>query len=178
MISNFQYFSEEGISLKVNLGINVYTFEGNEQPDISAYYKSTSTGIKWLYNGKEIVIGLPNEHLQGYPTPDLNKVVIVYPPENSEHAAPDNAVIYNADGTVFMQLKAPALVSDLAKQRARFMTYNSPFKLFFDTASWEKDSQGKTVMAMRLGFDHDWLEKRVLDYETGQLGECLTSGRK
>ena len=84
----------------------------------------------------------------------------------------------NGDGTVYKQLKAPALVSDTAKQRARYMTYNSPFKLFFDNASWEKDSMGKTVMAMRLGFDMDWLEKRVLNYETGQFGECLTSGRR
>lgn len=178
MIEAFEYFTEEGIALKINLGVRVYLFEGNESADITAYYKCTNSGVKWVHEGREVAISLPGVYLQGYPTPDLQKVVVVYPPESGAYPAPANAVVYHANGSIHRQLQAPELISETARQRAPFMNYTAPLRLFFDHVSWEKDSRGNTVMAARLGFDRDWLETRVVQYDTGQFGECLSSGRR
>lgn len=173
MIEHFQYFTEDGISLILNLGLNVYVFEGNAESLISKFYKDQSKGVKWVNKTQHITKFETGYKIYGYPTPDLQKVVVLYPQEHVKYPSPNNAVIYNAEGSIYMQLRAPNLISDLAK-KSRL----KPFGLYFDQVSWAKDSKDDIVISMMIGFNRDWREERVLNPETGEFGECLSSGRR
>ena len=102
--------------------------------------------------------------------------------DHAKYRAPGNAVIYNADGSVYMQLKAPEPISELSKTQTRNMAetrdFSPPHRLYFDRALWAKNNEGETVTIVKIGFDRDWWEERVLNPETGEYGKCLGSGRR
>lgn len=173
MVEEFSYISEDGIVLRLNLGVGVDSFENNEESKVLSFFKGQDTGVKWSYNGKSVEIMEPGCKLTGYPTTDMQKVIIIYPMEHILYPAPGNAVIYNADGTFYRQLQTPELISDLAK-KSRL----KPFELFFDGVSWAKDSKGDTITSVRIGYNRDWWESRVLNSETGEFGEVISSGMR
>ncbi len=175
MISDFSIITADGVCVKLNLtpekGISKY--EGNDKSVIKKVINSQYNGVTWFYDSKKILFLEPQVELSGYPTPDMQKVIIIYPMEHILYPAPGNAVIYNADGTVYRRLQTPALISDLAKN-ARL----KPFALFFDGVSWAKDSKGDTITSVRIGYNRDWWESRVLNPETGEFGEVISSGMR
>lgn len=178
MISNFQYFTDNNVSLKVNLGTDIDLFEGNNKEDVRGFYKSTSAGIKWKYEQKDIYFLEQGQNIEGYPTPDLKRVIVIFPLEHKTFKAPLNAVIFNADGSVHMQLAPPKLISELAQKHGPPEEIVNPIQLYFEKARWAKDSKGGIVCSLTIGFSRDWREERVLNPETGEFGECLSSGRR
>jgi hypothetical protein len=176
MVEDFSFITDDGVVLKLNLGVKEYIFEGNEEHDISQFYKSKSVGVRWMFDHKVIDILESSVSIEGYPTPDRKRVVVVYRYDHPVYSSPNNAILYNADGSIHLQLKVPGLISDLAKKRSRFLNYESPLRTYFDNARWDKNSKGELVSAVRIGFDRDWLETRELNSDTGEFGECLSSG--
>lgn len=178
MIESFQFCTEEGVKLNVKLGVKVTLFEENNRNDITRYFKCKSTGVKWVQGNNEITIFESNHYLNGYPTHDLQKVVIIFPMEHNLYGAPDNAVIYNDDGTVFRQLKTPKLISEIAIKREAFHQSANFSLVHFNNVRWALNNKGDIVTVLTIAFDRDWQEDRVLDIETGEFGECLSSGRR
>lgn len=182
MISNFKYITETGLELDLNLSMDKALFAGNDRADISAFYKSSSNGVKWYNETKGEITFLESDiYLVGYPTPDMEKVIIIYPMDHDTYHAPNNAIIYNADGSVHIQLHAPEPISELSKTRARNLamtkSFNPPYRLYFDGVSWA-NVKGNVETVVKIGFDRDWWEERVLYPETGEFGECLSSGMR
>jgi hypothetical protein len=177
MISKFQYIANEDIVLDVNLGVTVIFFEGNDDNLISSYYRSKSKGILWEYNDKEIRIINDDYFIEGLPTPDLQKVIVIYPMDHGTYPAPNNAVIHNGDGSVFKQLSPPTLVSDLAKEQHERKP-NGPYLLYFRNVFWANNKAGEVVACISIAYNRDWHEDRELNTETGEFGECLNSGRR
>lgn len=180
MIGNFHLVSAKGNLLRPNItpypSDSLFDFVTDEE--YKEYINNNPQGVRWEFEGKEIKLFERPFSLFGLPTPDLSRVVVIYPPEHPLYPEPGNAVIYNADGSIHLQLKVPKLISSLAKQRERFMNYDAPLKLYFDRVRWAKNSKGEIVTAMQIGFDRDWLEERELKTETGEFGECLSSSRR
>jgi len=154
----------------------LYEFVSDE--DYREYTNNLTQGVRWEFLNREIEIFEIGQSISGYPTPDMEKVVVIYPYNHAVYPSPSNALIYSADGNIRHHLKVPKLISELAMQRQRFMNYEGPLKLYFDGVSWAKNSRGETVTAVTIGFDRDWLEQRELDPDTGEFGECLSSGRR
>lgn len=177
MADSFQYYTEDGVSLNLNLGVKGYLFDGNKSEDISLYYKSSNSAIRWFHRSKRIEISEPKCYLVGYPSPSLEKVIIIYPMNHKSFGAPENAIIYNADGSLYCRLKIPALVSEIAKKREEF--HHGRFSMVhFDNVKWAKNNKGEIVSAITISFDRDWQETRELIIETCEFGECLSSGRR
>lgn len=180
MIENFRLITAKENLIRPNITANVgdSLFEFATAEEYKEYVNNTPQGLRWDFQGNGITLFEKPVSLFGLPTPDLQRVVVIYPYDHSRYPSPVNAVVYNANGSIHKQLKVPKLISELAKQRERFMNYEAPLKLYFDRVSWAKNSKGDTVMAIQIGFDRDWVEQRELNAETGEFGACLSSGRR
>lgn len=178
MIEQFEYITEDGIVLRLNLGVNVYLFEGNDEILISKFLNSPYQGVRWKFKNKMISLFERGYVIEGRPAPDLKKVVVVYSMEHNKYRAPNNAVIYNADGSIHLQLKTPKLISELAIKHFPPGKNVNPVQLYFEKVRWVKDDNGKIVCAMTIGFNWEWREERILNPETGEFGGCISSGRR
>ncbi len=180
MIENFYLVSAKENLLRPKLTANSSDslFEFVTDEEYKEYINNNPQGLKWEYAGKEIKLFERPFSLFGLPTPDLKRVVVIYPYDHPVYSEPGNAVIYNADGSIHLRLNVPKLVSSLAKQRERFMNYEAPLKFYFDRVRWAINSNGELITAMQIGFDRDWLEEREVNPETGEFRECLSSGRR
>jgi hypothetical protein len=84
----------------------ILTPEGDALPLKNNSGKSTF-GIKWRYQGDEHVMDC-GYAIQAVPLPESDGFLIVYPYfHKAPMNPPDNAAIYNADGTLRFRLKAP-----------------------------------------------------------------------
>ena len=162
------------LNITPNVGDSIFEFISDEE--YKEYINNTPQGLRWDFLGKEVRLFEKSISLFGLPTPNLQRVIVIYPYDHPVYPEPGNGVIYNADGSIHLQLKVPKLISPLAKQRAPFMNYEAPLKLYFDRVRWAKNGKGEVITAVQIGFDRDWLEERELNTETGEFGECLSSG--
>jgi hypothetical protein len=175
MIEKFSYINAIGIELQLNLGVDGYLFEGHDGNEVRFFHNSNSKGLRWEYSGKVVEILEHGKCINGMPTPDMKRVVVTYPYDHPVYPSPNNAVVYNADGSVYMQLNAPKLISGLAKQQGSVVPHTGVIDLFFSRVHWEKNSEGKVVTAVSFDFSWEWHEERELDPETGEFGACLGS---
>ena len=111
-------------------------------------------------------------------TPDLKKIVIVYPPEHPEFPSPNNAAIYNEDGSLYLKLTCPDPVSELGRERKRHMNFEGPLRLFFSDAVWRKNEKDELVQVINIGFDFEYYETRELNFVTGEFGNSLGSWKQ
>lgn len=177
-IENFSFFNSTGVKLKVDFGYQIDDiFKNNLEENVRDFYDGSAKGTKWTSNRKEVII---NRCFFAYPSVDENYIIAIYPLEDKEFPSPNNAVIYKSDGSLHKVLTPPKLISQLAIDR---LGSNNPPKsfaidsVFFNNVKWEKDSFGKIVTSVWIGYDREWHEDRVLDPTTGEFGECLGSGR-
>jgi hypothetical protein len=180
MIENFRLITTNENLIRPNITPNESDslFEFVSDEEYKEYINNVTQGVRWDFSRKEIKLFEKGISIFGTPTPDMQKVVAIYPYDHTVYPSPINALIYNADGSIYKRLRVPKLVSDLARQRERFMNYEAPLKLYFDWVRWARNTKGNIVVAVRIGFDRDWLEERELNFETGEFGECLSSGRR
>src|SRR5690606_9658471 len=134
-----------------------------------------NVGIKWIYGNKDIIL-INNDVIFGCPSIDMRYVIAIYSGDQEEYTPPNNAVIYNADGSIHKVLKAPILVSDAAKNQGWYKRQLDT-TIGFTGVDWKTDSKGQKVVVMEIS-DHYYKimkEYRVLDPETGKFGECVDS---
>lgn len=179
MIEEFSFVSQDNIELKLNLGVKVNYFQGISNERIRSFYKGQSKGIQWKYHGRLIKLFEMNKIIIGLPSVDKNKIIAIYSFDDPAFPAPSNAVLYNADGSMYKPLTVPPLISDLAKQKkSQYCNLPAPYGPFFQNILWEKNAIGEIVNEIQIGFGRDWYESRVLNSETGEFGECRNSGLK
>jgi len=180
MIEHFEFLTAKRNSFKPNISPNRgdSIFEFVSEQLYREYINNKTVGIKWKYRDSEVYLFEQEQNIIGCPTPDLRKVVAIYPIKHPVYRAPYNAVIYNADGSIHLQLKPPKLVSELAKKHGVTADTINPVYLYFENVQWAKDSYDEIVCSVTIGFGWEWREGRVLNPETGEFGECLSSGRR
>lgn len=123
---------------------------------------NTGKGVRWEFDNNLVEILERGKKIEGSPTPDPQYVVVIYPMDHEVYRAPNNAVVYNADGSVHLQLTAPEPISELSKTRVRNLAktkkFNPPHRLYFDGVSWAK-VRDKVETVVKIGFDRDWWER-------------------
>lgn len=181
MVEKFSYFTETGISLPLNMGVDVELFEEDNEAKILAFYEADVKGVKWIHKKKWIQLIEQNTKVSGYPSADMNYVIVVYPITSEKCPPPFNALVYNTDGSIHMQLEVPELKSKLPKDRAKRMRKTKnvapPDRLFFYGIKWQ-NVDGQVITVAKIGFDRDCWEERVFNPETGVFGKCLKSNIK
>lgn len=172
MITEFSNITNTGIVVSLDISNNRF-IELTGQ-DYLKYVNSMTKGIRWRNDGKIIEFLEEEMNIDGYPFPSLGKVLVSYH-KNDKHpfSLPRNAVIYNADGSIYMHLEEPKeFLSDLAKsQRPK------PYFDYYDSGSWKKNKLGEWVMSINLVYNYYFYEGRLIDELTGELGEVVDSGR-
>ncbi len=184
-IKDFQFETELGNRFIPNITPNIgdSLFEYVSDDLYKEYVNKATKGLFWVTSGSRRAVNLYESGVSifGIPTPDMQRVIVIYPMEHTLNRAPRNAIIYNADGSVHRILNAPEPISDLAKTRSRFMAktkaFNPPHRLYFHSVRWVK-AEGEIVTVVGIGFDRDWQEERILNPETGKFGECVSSGMR
>jgi len=176
MIATFQLcFEDDGcLNLSLNGDKGNYILKENEPALISLYHKSKSTGVTWSHGRNRITFLEPKLHIFGLPSPKMDKVVIVYSSGHSIFNKSRNAAIYNPDGSLSVHLDIPILISKYSKEYGKKASESD---VWYDHISWHKLENSEIVMKVRIGFNRDWYEERVLDTETGELKELIECGR-
>ena len=165
MIKDFKIVTNEGLEAFVDVGSSESLYKRGQLQDIVNEVLNTyNTGIVWIYRGKEIKLIKLTGRVEGYPSVDLNYVIAIYF-EDTEFKAPNNAVIYNADGTIHKRLEMPKLISE----RGEKYQYGS----CFEDIMWRKNKEGKLITTISISFDRYSFEVRELNPETGVIGDLL-----
>lgn len=181
MIENFKFFDEYNNEIKVSFGYRQAVYPIKEIRSDGAvvrdYLPGKTRGAKWSFEGREIII---DGCFFAYPSVAENYIIAIYPLEDSEFPSPNNAVVYNLDGSLHRVLTPPELISELAIKRLGADNPPEPYapeSVFFDRVKWDKDSSGNLITSIWIGYDREWHENRVLNPFTGEFGECVGSGR-
>lgn len=180
-IKNFGFIDTNKNTLIIEIGLNKDIFpiiEENKEEDWRRIHPMSMRkhGLVWEFNEKTVCI-LDDEDIFGYPTVAMDSVIAIYFGKPAKYPPPNNAVVYHADGSIKHLLKAPSLTSKLAQEKLSGIEPGVPSTLYFDTVKWALDTNGNKVSSMRIVFAYEWFEERVLNPETGEFGECLSSGR-
>lgn len=108
MIEKLKYISLKGSVAYVGLGVNRSQFDGMENG--LKVHNEGIVGVSWICDNElEVVFTVKGGCLFAYPTPDMSKIIIIY--ADDEIKKPDNAVVFNEDGTRFCQLIMPDRLS-------------------------------------------------------------------
>jgi hypothetical protein len=181
MIENFMLVSAGGQLIRPNITGNPSDslFEFASDDAYREYVNNARKGLRWDFAEKEINFFEETSNLFGLPTPDLKRVVIIYPYDHAVYPSPGNAVVYNEDGSIHLQLKIPELISPIAMERKlRRGNYDVQKDASFRSVHWRKDVDGNLITVLSINFDWEWWESRVLNPDTGEFGECISSGRR
>jgi hypothetical protein len=176
MIDSFQLCFNEGSYLSLNLESDnsVDLLKDNDTMAIAMYLTAKSTGITWRHGGDRITMLEKGGQLFGLPTPAMDRVVVIYAAGHPVFEGSRNAAIYNADGSLVMQLDEPILTSHYWKNYGRRL--NDP-SLSYDRIIWHNLKDHGMVINIRVGFNRNWYEDRVLNVTTGKLEDVIGCGR-
>lgn len=109
MIELFYFWND--ITYPVNIGIKTshYITELVEGGFYENELRNKYHGVKWIGNGKTIILFENEVTIIAYPSLDMNYVVVVYNSNSKQYPAPNNCVVYNIDGTVHKIISTPVL---------------------------------------------------------------------
>ncbi len=163
-ISNFsKYFLETDEVYPVVL-------KPKTDPDsyINIQQKREARGIQWEYDGETFRLMREGHSLSAMPSPKMDKVLVVYPPNDKFFGAPRNLVIHNPDGTIHCRPQAPTLKSPNDKpphlESVAAECCNA-------VAQWHQyDDQFMVLIELEMN-QTGYVEFQEIDPYTGQYGE-------
>lgn len=170
MIELFYFWND--ITYPVNIGIKTshYITELVEGGFYENELRNKYHGVKWIGNGKTIILFENEVTIIAYPSLDMNYVVVVYNSNSKQYPAPNNCVVYNIDGTVHKIISTPVLKTP--DENGNFIKGHH-----FDTVGWAKNKQNKTVLFLRVDErEWDWVpwyEDIEFNPETGEFGDLI-----
>ncbi|MHC0448430.1 hypothetical protein ACWA1F_23710 [Flavobacterium sp. 3-218] len=162
------------------LAPHLFNFDKIEQKIREEFLKSKRLGIYWEYNGKAITISDEIGSVQGFPISTLQYVVAVF--QNSKkYPSPDNAVIFNLDGTINKILKIPEFKSELILEELKKNNESNPpiesfFKgkrLCYNNYSRFVDNNGFELDILEIDYELEYTESQILDPNTLELTDFL-----
>lgn len=119
------------------------------------------------------------------PSPDWSSLIFVFPEwPVAPFQTPDNAAIYNADGTLRCQLKAPKVLTQafpgctLSAREIATMPPDGFWNIGRGCSDGIKDFSVPWMWA-EIGYGYDFFERRYFDPRTGQFDtEHFSAGRR
>ncbi|SFW85885.1 hypothetical protein [Chitinophaga sancti] len=173
MITAYHIIASENIDFPVDLTMDFSKgMPEMEQAERFKYFNSHSKGIKWYTGEDEHIIYEEGQNIHGLITPDFKKFVAVYQYNHPEFNSPSNVVIYNEDKTIHMRVPLVCPVS------AKNIESDSAFEgLYIGGVVWKRNQLGEIITALNLIFNREYVETRVFDYITGEIGACIGTYR-
>lgn len=158
-----------------NFDLPIDAFPNADDETRYKYYTAHSKGIKWYTGDTVHTILEEGRDIHGIMTPDHQKMIIVYPYTHPDFNAPGNAVIYNADKSIYKILPLPLPVSDLSKNKGPYVNDSAYEGLYIAGVVCKKNENGISRMVLNLVFAREYCEERELNNETFEIGACLNA---
>lgn len=144
----------------------------------------TWRGIFWNFEGKEILVSFDRgTYFGNYMSDETGKLLLIFDHRRSKiWQAPNNAIIYNADGSIHIILSPPELIGSIAAQyKKQDILIGQCFSGLLP-GLYDND-KGEKVVGISILFPEgysnlygDFFEIREIDLETGEFGEVLQDG--
>jgi hypothetical protein len=185
-ISDIVKYNEHKMLIPVSIGYKKSEYDNvtkeKAQEYINCYSKQS---YSWIFAGIKIILEDKKTSIKAYPSINLQYIIAIYKGLEGKYKPPTNAVVYNADGSVYKILKMPILESENILKKIAFNNDSnppleaSPYEggLFFSNFDWWKNDQGEIINRIQIIYDSDWIEWRELDLKTGEVGRYLGQGR-
>ncbi|MCY0976644.1 hypothetical protein PGH12_05705 [Chryseobacterium wangxinyae] len=182
---NFKIFKGD-IKIPIRMGTLIKIEELADPRLVNEYRNSKlEEGIMWTFNKQEISKNDKNTRIIGRPSTDFKYIVATYIGLTGKYKPPYNSVIYNLDGSIHKILEIPPLKSPLAVKRIEFLNDENPplhiaryeGALCFSGCGWDRLDNGKIVNFIAIDYDGELWETRVLDPETGEIGDLIHYGK-
>lgn len=149
----------------VNIGECVSHYEG-----VGAELINYQHGLKWEYNGRQILLFEKNVRIIGYPSVDMSYVVAVYFGNSRRYPIPNNCVVYNLDGSIHKLITTPLLMTPDDNGR-----YNKGY--CFSNIIWYKKTNNELTLSLIVEEENwswiPWYEVIEFDPKIGKFGELL-----
>ncbi|AYN68141.1 hypothetical protein D1013_12535 [Euzebyella marina] len=186
---NFFYENDRGELNQIHVGYNMPIYPVYDIDFTEKSYKNLilrgKINLLWRHKNDWIRVS-SSENVTGYPSVDQQKIVSIYHGVNSKFTSPNNAVIYNLDGSIHRVIEVPVLLSENMIRRIKLnKDSNPPIEsaeyeggLHFGGFDWGKDDNGNLINRIEIIYDRDWIEWREINAETGEITKLLGSGRR
>lgn len=160
----------QGHFASIKPGIGKKMYEG-EKKATNKIINSTETQIEWEFGGQIIKLSESECAISGCPSLDYQFFLSDWWNSNS-YPKPNNAVLFNPDGTIHKVLEQPLLLSEYAKELG---IERGDYFMF---PSWKKHPEtGETVLTIDISFYQMYYETRVVNAESGTFGDCIYASR-
>lgn len=183
MIKNWKTFNETGIYIPIDiLNPDLFYLDKIEKSIKEEFLKGKKQGIYWEYNGEKITVLDENGSVEGFPISNLQYVVAIF--QNSiTYPHPDNAVIFNLDGSVNKILKIPKFKSEqILEEIEKNNELNPPIKSFlkgkrlcFNHYKRYVNKKGVEFDILDIDYELEYTESQILDPYTLELTDFLNS---
>lgn len=156
MIEKPVFISRSGTVCPINLGVGVSAFDGDSKIGMHVNWEGVVC-VKWSNNGAEYEYSAPGEKdtISAYPTPDMEKMVVVKLGENS--GAPNNAVVLSDEAEVIVPLQLPQRIS-----KEKWLPRGGLY-CFMQSGWCEYEDHIFFYLSIA---DTDWVETRYFNYKT------------
>ncbi len=158
LIENLSIINDEGVAQLV--GFAGASFLDNTSEAAREFQRSRWKAIKWVYQGKDILI--PTSQMRDHvsPSPDFKYAVIC-------HRDDRGTLIYNASGRVIHKLDLPMM-----KMKGTITTVIRGTHFIYST--WCEDNKMSIIVGCS---SSDFVEEYYLNVETGEIGDFISSSR-
>ncbi len=184
MINNLKLFNRSGIVIPVDITYPMDVYKNVKDSEYSQFFDASSKGISWKHNSENIILIDEKVDLFGYPSIDQNFMVVIYEGQNDFFPPPNNAIVYNLDGSVHKVLKMPKLVSPRILENIKKERHSNPpiednryghygMGLKFRGFAWDKDIDGNLINTISIEYMGEYGEWRVFNPETGEFGAMI-----
>lgn len=181
MIKNWKKFNETGIYLPIDiLNPNSFYVEKVGKDIKEEFLKGKKQGIYWEYNNKEISISDENGSVEGFPLSNLQYIIAIF--KNSQtYPYPNNAVIFNPDGTLEKILTIPPFKSEIMIEEIENHNESNPpirsalngKRLCFNHYSRYLSKTQMEIDIVDIDYGLDYTESQILDLNTLELTDFL-----
>lgn len=186
MLKRIVKFNQEGMMIPLSIGYQEDDFSYVSKEEKLAYINSGSKeSYGWEYCGKKIIIEDPKVSVYGYPTVDMNFMIVIYKGLGGKFPPPQNAVVYNLDGSVQKVLEIPNLISPKIMGKIKEQKHSNPpiednryghygMGLEFVGFGWKKDKEENLINTISIKYAGEYGEWRIFNPATGEFGGMIT----
>jgi hypothetical protein len=179
MIKNWKKTNENGIQIPIDiLAPHLFYFDKIDKNLKNEFLKGKRFGIAWEYNGTEVSVFDNEGSVEGFPTANLQYVIAIFRNSNL-YPNPNNAVIFNLDGSLNKVLQFPEFKSEIILTEIEKNNQTNPpldnHRLSFNKYSRQTNNQNIELDILEINYDLEYSESQILDSDTLELSHLFKS---
>ena len=182
MIKRIVKYNQQGMVIPISFVYQRSEYDNVSQKEALEYINCYSKeSFSWVFENIQIILNDEFVSIKAYPSICQNYIVAIYQGKDGAFPQPNNAVIYNLNGSIHKVLEIPKLISPrLLEQIEKNNESNPPLEavkydndLGFLSFGWDKDKEGILFNYISIQYHRDYGEGRELNVERGEIGRLI-----